>query len=129
MRKILALVFCLVTLTVFSQTKTKTLHTFGNPKSFEITTTIVKCGTSTYQSLNLTNYTNEIMTIEFDVESYWSNDPKTPTKGDEVHKYTIKPNETVNGDCNNKHLLQWMRGDMTKTTLVNLQITNIKFSQ
>jgi hypothetical protein len=129
MKKLITLLFlCVMTITSYSQ-KAKTLEVFGNPASFEVQTTQVECGTSKYQSLILINHTNQTITISFDVESYWSNEPNTPTKGDEVYKYTLKPNETLKGDCNNKELLQWSSGPITKTTLVNIKITNIKFSQ
>ena len=128
MKNLFTLMFCcLMTLMSYSQ-KTKTLQTFGNPTAFEITSTIVKCGTSTYQSIGLTNLTNDVITVSFDVESYWSNNPTKPTEGDNIYTYIINPNKTVTGNCVDNTLLFWSSGPMTDIELTNLKITNLVFT-
>jgi hypothetical protein len=126
MKKLIALAICCF-MTIMSYSQTKTLNTVGPASSptFEITTTPITCDVNSYQSLSLINHTNNTIVVSFDIEFYWSTNPSTPTTGDEVHTYTLGPNETLSGDCVNTQLLKWSSGPITNTSLSNIVITNI----
>jgi hypothetical protein len=112
-------------MTAMAYSQSKTLTTLGTPTTFEITSTPVTCGSNTYQSLSLINYTGDPITVSFDAEFYWSNNPNTPSTGDEVYTFTLGPNGTLSGDCVNTQLMKWMSGPISKTTLINIVITNL----
>jgi hypothetical protein len=124
MKKLIVLILCLLTFTSFSQTNNVLTHT----QAFKISKNKIECDGSWYESIKIENLTNHDITLSFDVESYWSDNPTQATTGDEVYEFTLKPNETISGNCNNKNLLKWSSGPMTRVCLTKLEIINLKYS-